>query len=141
MISGGGHSRVFEVAAGTNVTLANLAITGGNGVADNPAGTSQDDGFGGGILNLGTLTVNNSILSGNSAGSPNFIFGGGGILNFGTLTVNDSTLSGNSYCCCCPIEDDCCRPGIRIFSSCRLFYRAANSSTGKILFGALAESP
>jgi hypothetical protein len=92
MISGGGNSRVFEVATGTNVTLANLAITDGNGVADNPDGTSQDDGFGGGILNFGALTVIASNLSGNSA-----TIEGGGIFNgFGTVTVSGSTLSGNS---------------------------------------------
>jgi hypothetical protein len=91
MISGNNNSRVFEVAAGTNVTLANLAITDGNGVADNPDGTSQDDGDGGGILNFGTLTVSDSTLSGNSAGG-----GGGGIFNVGTLMVSGSTLSGNS---------------------------------------------
>src|SRR5262245_6320449 len=93
-ISGGGNSRVFEVAAGANVTLANLAITDGNGVGDNPDGTSQDSGIGGGILNLGTLTVLASNVSGNSAtGSLDF---GGGIANFGDLTVSGSTLSGNS---------------------------------------------
>jgi hypothetical protein len=45
---------------------------------------------GGGIYNTGTVTVNNSTLSGNSAGA-----GGGGIYNLGTLTVSNSTLSGN----------------------------------------------
>ena len=90
-ISGNNNSRVFEVASGAHVSLINLAITDGNGVADNPAGTSQDDGEGGGILNFGTLTVIASNVSGNSA------LDGGGISNvFGTLTVNASTLSGNS---------------------------------------------
>src|SRR5262249_12281762 len=35
-ISGGGNSRVFEVAANAHVTLSELTITDGNGVADNP---------------------------------------------------------------------------------------------------------
>ena len=47
--------------------------------------------FGGGISNSGTLVLNNSTVSGNSAG----IFGGG-ILNSGTLTINSSTISGNT---------------------------------------------
>ncbi|HJS28739.1 MAG TPA: choice-of-anchor Q domain-containing protein, partial [Anaerolineales bacterium] len=48
-------------------------------------------GSSGGISNNGTVTVNNSTLSGNSA-----YFTGGGIRNFGTVTINNSTLSGNS---------------------------------------------
>jgi outer membrane protein assembly factor BamB len=42
---------------------------------------------GGGILNNGTLTLNNSTIRNNS---------GGGIRNMGSLTVNESTISGNS---------------------------------------------
>jgi hypothetical protein len=63
-ISGGGASRVFEVEAGINVTLnGGLTITDGDGVA--VAGSStQFDGQGGGILNLGTLTVSGCTLSG-----------------------------------------------------------------------------
>lgn len=58
-----------------------------NGRADN----------GGGIYNWGTLILQNSTVSGNSAhegeaGSG----GGGGIYNGGTLTVENSTVSGNS---------------------------------------------
>ena len=54
----------------------------GNGVAD-----------GGGIYNTGTLTVQNSTLSGNTTGGNG---SGGGIYNTGTLTVQNSTLSGNT---------------------------------------------
>jgi hypothetical protein len=42
-------------------------------------------------LNEGSLTLNNSTISGNSASN-----GGGGILNEGSLTLNNSTISGNS---------------------------------------------
>jgi len=45
-----------------------------------------------GIGNNGTLTINNSTVSGNSAPE----YGGGGIGNNGTLTINNSTVSGNS---------------------------------------------
>ena len=47
-------------------------------------------GYGGGIYDGGTATVQNSTLTGNSA------FGGGGIDNDSTLTVDSSTLTGNS---------------------------------------------
>lgn len=72
--------RPFSIENG-NVTLQNITITGG------------DYGTGGGLSNwAGTVTINNSTLSGNSGG-----FNGGGIYNNnGTLTVNNSTLSNNS---------------------------------------------
>jgi hypothetical protein len=47
------------------------------------------DGYSG-ISNSGTLTINNSTVSGNRS-----IHGGGGIANSGTLTINNSTVSGN----------------------------------------------
>src|SRR5262249_55498633 len=54
---------------------------------------------GGGLFNEGTMTVTNTLLSGNIARSFNLSpFGfasGGAILNFGTLQVSGSTLSGN----------------------------------------------
>ena len=54
--------------------------------------------FGGGIHNSGTLTINNSTLSANSAVGTAGVVGalGGGIYNSGTLTINNSTLSGNT---------------------------------------------
>jgi hypothetical protein len=55
------------------------------------SGDSAGSG-GGGIENMGTLTVSNSTLSADTA---NF-GGGGGIENIETLTVNNSTLSGNT---------------------------------------------
>ena len=62
-ISGGGISRVFEISAGANVTLDNVNIIDGNGVADNPSGSAGYDGNGGAILNLGTLTVSSTLGS------------------------------------------------------------------------------
>jgi predicted outer membrane repeat protein len=83
--------RVFEVAPLTTVTLSGLTISKGNGFALNSTtGTAWND-YGGGILNLGTLTVSGCTVSGNSA-----VQEGGGIFSDGTLTVSGCTLSGNS---------------------------------------------
>jgi hypothetical protein len=53
---------------------------------------------GAGIHNFGMLTIIDSIVSGNEAGSDSFSESGigGGILNGGTLTITGSTLSDNS---------------------------------------------
>jgi hypothetical protein len=97
-VSGGGETRVFQVGAENNTsataTLNGLIISGGTVGRDQPIpGIPTPDtgltGEGGGISNYGTLTVNNSTISGNLASR------GGGISNEGTLTVNNSTLSNN----------------------------------------------
>jgi hypothetical protein len=95
-ISGGYLSRVFEVAAGASVTLSNLILTGGNGVANNSAGNLYWDRNGGAILvdDLGTLAVDHCTFIDNS------VFNGGGdggaAFNLGTMTVNYSTVFRNS---------------------------------------------
>jgi hypothetical protein len=53
--------------------------------------------FGGGILNNGGLTINNSTISGNSCGSGHGA-DGGGIFNIGRLKISNSTISGNGIC-------------------------------------------
>lgn len=73
----GGTYRIFTVNAGVTATISGLTLT--NGLQDN----------GGGILNTGTLTVNNCVITGNTAPD-----GGGGIFNRGTLTMNGCTISG-----------------------------------------------
>src|SRR5262249_6804073 len=88
-ISGGGQSRIFEIAPGATVTLTDLKLIDGDGVANNPSGTSGDDGEGGAILNVGTLTVSGSSFTSNSASK------GGGLANVGTATVTDSTFTSN----------------------------------------------
>ncbi len=72
--------RPFHIAANTIVTIQNISIMRGDLSA-----TLN----GGGILNEGTLTVNNSHIKDNSADS------GGGIYNNSTLELNNSTLSNN----------------------------------------------
>ena len=99
-IAGGGYTithdpgaprfRILSVGSTGDLTLNAATLTGGinGGVFD----------WGGGIYNAGTLTLNNSTVSSNSAG----IFGdignasGGGIGNAGTLTLNNSTVSSNT---------------------------------------------
>jgi CSLREA domain-containing protein len=52
----------------------------------------RGSGDGGGLYNVGTLTLNQSTVLSNTAGS-SF---GGGLKNHGTATLNNSTVSGNS---------------------------------------------
>jgi hypothetical protein len=80
---------IFTIDTGGDLTISGVTVSG--------AKTTQ---AGGAFKNSGTLTVSNSILSGNTAtylqnGHSGF---GGGIYNgnFGTLTVTNSTLSGNT---------------------------------------------
>jgi hypothetical protein len=87
-INGKGYIQIFNVASNMTVFLNSLTITNANGI--------YSGYFGGGIFNAGTLTLNQCILSGNTAGGGGG--GGGGIDNYfgGTLTLNQCTLSGNS---------------------------------------------
>ncbi len=86
-ISGGGISRVFIVDPGATVSISGLTVEAGN---SSPSGTSDGDG-GGGIFNMGTLTLTNSTVFDNFSSN-----GGGGIENLGTMTLTDSTVSVNS---------------------------------------------
>jgi FG-GAP repeat len=56
------------------------------------SGNSANNSEAGGIFNLGALTLTNSTVSGNNSGSNS---DGGGISNSGTLTLTNSTVSGN----------------------------------------------
>jgi hypothetical protein len=88
IIDGGGAGRVVTISNASIVTLSNVTIRNGRA----PSGTVA---YGGGVYNNGTLTINNSTVSGNYALS-NLVSGiGGGIANWGILTINSSTVSGN----------------------------------------------
>src|SRR5262249_34083806 len=96
-ISGGNTERVCEVPRGVSVTLDYLNLTGGTGTDPiNP----HYYGKGGAVLNLGTLTINNCWLHGNtiSFASHYGLDGGGGIYNVrgAQLTVNNSIVSDNA---------------------------------------------
>jgi hypothetical protein len=76
-----GASRVFHIAAGSDVTLDSLVITGDS--------TAES---GGGIVNRGNLVIQDSTLQGNSA------VGGGGALwnvDFGLAEITNTLVCGS----------------------------------------------
>jgi len=87
-------SRIFSIAPGAQVTLANLTLTNGR------VGEQQN---GGALSNEGTLTLAGVSITNSRAGdggSP-ATFGasggnGGGVYNAGTLTVRDSAILDNA---------------------------------------------
>jgi hypothetical protein len=82
-ISGNNNSRIFSVDAGNTVNLLDLTIA--NGKAN----------FGGGIFNLGNLTIINSTFTGNHAVGGS---GEGGAIDTenGTVAIINTTISGNT---------------------------------------------
>ncbi len=80
-ISANNASRVFAVLSGAAADFSRLTITGGN---------AAGFGSGGGIINIGTLSLTDCTVSGNT--SPT----GGGISNYGYLSLTNCTVSGNS---------------------------------------------
>ncbi|MFI1015105.1 hypothetical protein [Streptomyces sp. NPDC020965] len=79
--------RIAQVAASGNLSLKGTRITNGSATGAGSAG------HGGGVLNLGLLTVANSIVSGNSAtGSGGGVYSANGTV----VTIKNSTVSGNT---------------------------------------------
>jgi hypothetical protein len=72
---------IFTIASGINITIINLTLTNG---------TSWQDG--GAIHNNGTLSIDNSTFTNNTASSSS----GGAIDNYGTLSVDNSTFTNNT---------------------------------------------
>ncbi|HEX8913013.1 MAG TPA: choice-of-anchor Q domain-containing protein [Humisphaera sp.] len=77
--------RLLDVAAGKTVKVSGLALK--NGAVDP---TDPSDANGGGILNAGTLTLTECLLSGNTAYRD-----GAAVANFGKLTVARCTFDAN----------------------------------------------
>lgn len=85
IVSGNNASRVFNVPNGMTVNMSYLTISNGS-----------DAGFGGGgIYNLGTLSLTNSTVTGNSEIGA-YGYGGGGIYTGGRLRLANSSVTGNS---------------------------------------------
>jgi len=110
-ISGNNTVRVLKVNSGLTVTMNTLAIKNGFHSTEEGGGilnlgtltimnaviSGNVARHGGGILNAGMLNITASEISGNSASGPaNQPASGGGIINFGTLTISNSTLSNNN---------------------------------------------
>jgi hypothetical protein len=73
--------RIFAVGNSGDLTLDNVAVSGGRKSSIN----------GGGVYNLGVVAItNNSTISGNRAR-----YGGGVYNSYGELTITDSTVTGN----------------------------------------------
>jgi hypothetical protein len=110
IVNGGLAGRVVTISStSAHATLSNLTLK--NGMAAHGGGVlnagtltinnctitgnqanGRYGGFGAGIFNEGTASIRNSTLSRNVA----YHLGGGGIYNMGTMTINRSTLSGKS---------------------------------------------
>jgi large repetitive protein len=98
--------RIFDIHSGV-ITISGVTLTHGSA---HEGGAIQNNGtltlnsstitnntaytYGGGIYNYGTLTLNNSLVSGNMDIGPTA--NGGGIFNGNNLTVVNSTISGNT---------------------------------------------
>lgn len=105
----GWNDRVLHIGFGAVASISNVTVQNGNNNAAPGGGgilnvgsltldsvivmsnTTTGFNFGGGIANLDTLTLMDSTVSGNAAGGS-----GGGVYNVGSLTVINSTLSGNA---------------------------------------------
>jgi hypothetical protein len=83
ILSGGGATRVFSIASGFTVNISNLTVSGGQA------------NMGGGVYNLGNLTISNMTFTGNAAVGGS---GEGGAIDSegGSLTLVNSTLSNNT---------------------------------------------
>ena len=78
-ISGGDAFRIFYVQTGVTVGISGVTLTNGSATR------------GGALYNFGTVTIDDSVLTGNNATEV-----GGAIANVGTVTITDSELTLNA---------------------------------------------
>jgi hypothetical protein len=118
IVDAGSAARAFTIDSPATVTLKNLTIEhgltqdGAAGASGSPFGGAGGTGDGGGgVLNNGTLTISDCVVTSNRTGAggaggagtgSNAIAGdggaggpGGGVYNTGTLTVTGSRFTGN----------------------------------------------
>jgi len=99
----GANTRVITIASAVTAEISTVTVMGGSVSCTVDNGSCQVEG--GGILNNGNLTLDDSTVSANTAscthsGSGACFALGGGINNTGgTLTVANSTVSGNTVSC------------------------------------------
>ncbi|MDQ4122566.1 MAG: hypothetical protein M3209_14100 [Acidobacteriota bacterium] len=87
-ISGGNASKIFTITETPVVVISGITLTQGNAI-----GASPGNNYGGAIYNQGNLTLNDVVITGNSA----TLDGGGIYVSTGdSLTINNSTISGNN---------------------------------------------
>lgn len=112
IIDGGGIDRVLTVHPGATDQINAVTIRNGNpGAGFGAAGilnsgkltlskssvtNNTGDNFGGGIYNVGTITLIDTTVSDNILLGFNLSGGGGGIFSSGTMTMTRTTVSGNS---------------------------------------------
>lgn len=82
--------RLFEVASGASLTLANLTVQGGLADLTVPGGLADYSSYGAAILNQGTLALNAVSVQNNIARGV-----GGGIYSSGSLTLQGCTVQKN----------------------------------------------
>jgi hypothetical protein len=91
--SNSGGRRVFTIGSGVTVSISALTVKNGQG---HSSALGSIGGDGGGIYNLGNLTLTNVVVSNNTATNSGTGAGGGGIYNNGTLALVGSTVSNNT---------------------------------------------
>jgi CSLREA domain-containing protein len=99
IIDGGAIDRVLDIFTGATVSLNNLTARNGRTTAVLASNTTSREGRGGGIYNLGALTLTNSVVSSNNvfpSETGEYRAGiGGGIYSAGSLTLTNSTIEDN----------------------------------------------
>ena len=86
--------RILAVSSAGTLTLNSTTVSGGMADTDCPGIPGEPIACGGGINNLGTLTINNGRVVNNTATSTIYAEGGG-IDNDGTATINGTEVGDN----------------------------------------------